>query len=257
MIKTLQCLLACLLLFTTHSLTAEETTLVAVASSFAPVAEELSQQFLKDTGKPIRLSAGATGTLTRQIQRGAPFELFLSADEDHVYLLEREGFTLDTGKIYAVGVLVLFIPYTTRLDRMQNISDMILELVSGESLRLALANPDTAPYGRAAREVLHRFHPGVTGTHEIIGENAGQVARFALTGNVDAAMIPLSLALDKDMQSAGHFEFIPAEWYSPVRQRMVLIQNAGTTARAFFNFIGSKTAQQVMQKYGYTLPEGE
>ena len=140
---------------------------------------------------------------------------------------------------------------------MQNISNMIQELVSSQTLTLALANPETAPYGRAAREVLQKFTPESTGAREIIGENAGQVARFALTGNVDAAFLPLSLALDNAMQTAGHFEIIPADWYSPIHQRMVLMKNSGAAARSFYAYMGEEKARQIIRKYGYTLPGGD
>ena len=210
------------------------------------------------TGNDIRISAGASGTLFRQIEAGAPFELFLSADESYVQRLHEQGLTIDNGRIYAVGVLVLYIPHTSHLDYMQNTEGIIRQIALDKSCKLAIPNPELAPYGRAAQQVLNRFiiTNGLQGQgREIIGENVGQTAQFALTGTVDAAFLPHSLAITPPMQEAGHFEPVPAEWYHPIMQRMVLLKNAGTVAKEFYNYLGSTTAQQIIKKFGYTIPE--
>lgn len=246
--------LACLLPAT--RLFADETALVAVAANFAPVARELANRFTDLTGGTIRISTGASGTLARQIRHGAPFQLFLSADESYVEGLYREGLTQNGGKVYALGVLVLYIPDTSGLNRMQDIRDQLQQLVTGDAFKVALANPAIAPYGRAARQVLDRFDPeNRLAGREIVGENVGQAAQFALTRNVDAALIPYSLALDTHMQEAGSFELIPADWYQPIRQRMVLLQNAGAVAREFYRYLDSDTAKQIIKNFGYASPE--
>jgi len=256
MIRLLQLTLVLLSLLPATRLIAGETVLVAVAANFAPVAEELGYRFTNMTGEPVKFSTGASGTLARQIRHGAPFQLFLSADEKYVDTLAREGLTVDKGRIYALGVLVLYLPWSSGLNRMQDIGDILKQLVAEGRFKVALANPAIAPYGLAARHVLDRFDKdNRLAGRMIIGENVGQAAQYALTDNVDAALIPYSLALNKDMQAAGNFEMIPADWYPPVRQRMVLLRSAGSAAKEFYQYLDSETARQVIRNYGYALPE--
>ena len=240
----------------TPGLIAEETPIVAVAANFAPVTEEIGRQFTVQTGKDIRISAGASGTLFRQIETGAPFELFLSADENYVKRLQKKGLTIDNGRIYAIGILVLYIPHTSHLDYMQNTEDIIRQVIHDKSCKLAIANPELAPYGMAAQQVLNRF---ITSNElqgrKIIGENVGQTARYAITGTVDAAFLPYSLAITAPLQETGHFEPVPAEWYHPIKQRMVLTKNASTIARAFYEYLSSNAAKQIIEKFGYSIPE--
>ena len=235
---------------------AEEIPVIAVASNFAPVTEEISKQFTAMTGKNIRISAGASGTLFRQIESGAPFELFLSADEDYVQRLYEKGLTIDYGRIYAIGVLVLYIPNISHLDYMQNIEGMIRQIILDKSCKLAIANPELAPYGRAAQQVLNRFITAnkIQG-REILGENVGQTAQFALTGIVDAAFLPYSLAITPPMQEAGHFELVPGEWYHPINQRMVMLKDAGAVTREFYDYLGGAKSKAVIKKYGYAIPQ--
>ena len=235
---------------------AEETPVIAVASNFAPVTEEISKQFTALTGKNIRISAGASGTLFRQIESGAPFELFLSADEEYVQRLYEKGLTIDNGSIYAIGILVLYIPHTSHLEYRQNMDGIIRQIILDKSCTVAIANPELAPYGMAARQVLNRFRTAnnLQG-REILGENVGQTAQFALSGTVDAAFLPYSLAITPPMQNTGHFEQVPAGWYRPVVQRMVLMKNAGAVASDFYDYLSSKAAQQIIIKFGYSIPE--
>lgn len=240
----------------TRGLIAEETPIIAVAANFAPVTEEISRQFTTLTGKDIRISAGASGTLFRQIESGAPFEVFLSADENYVQRLYKNGLTIDNGRIYAIGILVLYIPHTSHLDYMQNTEGIIRQVILDKSCKLAIANPELAPYGMAAQQVLNRF---ITSNElqgrKIIGENVGQTAQFALTGTVDAAFLPYSLAITAPLQEAGHFELVPAEWYHPIKQRMVMLKDAGAVAREFYDYLGGARSKEIIKKYGYAIPE--
>lgn len=246
--------LLCILL--TRQGIAEDIPVIAVATNFVPVLHEIGRKFTSLTGNQIRISAGASGTLFRQIEAGAPFELFLSANENYVQRLHDKGLTIDIGRIYATGILVLYIPYSSRLDYMQNTNDIIRQIVQDQSCKLALANPEIAPYGLAAQQVLARFtDPGKLQEREIIGDNAGQTARYALSGNIDAAFLPYSYAITPQMREGGHFERIPPEWYTPIRQRMVLMKNAGTVAMAFYEYLGSDPAKQIIKRSGYSIPE--
>lgn len=245
-----------LLFFQTQTRAEDESPLIAVAANFSPAMEEIVRQFTISTGLKVRLTSGASGTLVRQIEQGAPFELFLSADEDYVLKLYTEKLTPDSGRNYAIGNLVLYIPYGSHLDKMQDIEKILRHLISENDYRIAMANPELAPYGTAARQVISRFaNLHMLQQRIILGENVGQTAQFALTGSVDAAFLPYSLAITNIMQEKGYFELIPNEWYKPVYQRMVLLNNAGAAAQALYKYINSDAAKIVISKYGYTSPE--
>jgi len=234
---------------------ADDAPVVAVAANFSPALAEIVKQFTARMGKDIRISAGATGTLVRQIEQGAPFELFLSADEEHIAYLQEKGFTQDNGSLYAIGILVLYLPQTTRLNIMAENADILKQLYSQKHLRIAIANPELAPYGFAAQQVLQRFGPWhMLQGRVVLGENVGQAAQFALSGSVDAALLPYALALNPDMQAAGQFQIIAADWYAPIRQRMALLKNAGKTATELYAYLSSEAARDIIRKYGYALP---
>lgn len=251
-------LLCCALLLNLEMATADETPVVAVAANFSPVLEEILRHYTALTGQEVRISAGSSGTLVRQIEQGAPFQLFLSADEHFVEYLYNRGLAQDTGRIYAIGVLVLYLPHASKLNVMADHETMLGQMYSDRNIRIAIANPDLAPYGLAAREVLQRFGGwSELSDRLILGENVGQTAQFALTGSVDAAFLPYSLAINHDMQSAGHFQLLPADWYTPIRQRMVLLKNAGAAAQELYEYFSSDTVRQIIVRHGYTIPADE
>lgn len=249
-------LLPVLLFCCTSARAAEKAPVIAVSANFTPVLQEIIKEFTARTGQEIRISTGATGTLVRQIEQGAPFELFLSADEEHVAYLRAQGLARDDGRIYAIGVLVLYLPSGTGLKVAAENAEILKQLFRNIKLRIALANPELAPYGLAAQQVLQRFGPWhMLQDRVVLGENVGQAAQFAKSGSVDAAFLPYSLAGEPALQEAGQFRIIAADWYAPIRQRMVLLNNAGTTAAALYEFISSEPAQQIIRKFGYNLPE--
>jgi molybdate transport system substrate-binding protein len=234
---------------------ADDAPVVAVAANFSPALAEIIKEFTAHTGQEIRISTGATGTLVRQIEQGAPFELFLSADEEHIAYLQDKGFAQDGGRVYAIGILVLYLPHTTRLNITANNADILKQLYSQKQVRVAIANPELAPYGYAAKQVLQRFGQWhMVQDRVVLGENVGQAAQFALSGSVDAALLPYALALDPGMQASGQFRIIAADWYAPIRQRMALLKNAGKATTEFYAYLSSETAQQIIHKYGYALP---
>ena len=234
---------------------AEDSPVVAVAANFSPALAEIVKDFTARTGKEIRISAGATGALVRQIEQGAPFELFLSADEEHITYLYDKGLTQGHGVIYAIGVLVLYLPQTTRLNIMAENADILKQMYNQRHLRIAIANPELAPYGLAAKQVLQRFGQWhMLQGRVVLGENVGQAAQFALSGSVDAALLPYALVLNPGMQSSGQFQIIAADWYAPIIQRMALLKNAGKTATELYSYLTSESALKIIRKYGYAPP---
>jgi molybdate transport system substrate-binding protein len=228
---------------------------IAVAANMTEAVQVIAEQFERAVGQKLRLSFGATGNFVRQIQQGAPFELFLSADESSVAILTRENRTLDDGALYAIGRIVLFVPTGSTLKADASLDDLGAALKDGRLKRFSIANPDVAPYGKAAREALqlNGLWSAVEG-RLALGENVGQAAQFAASGSTEGGIIPLSLAKTPALAARGTFVVLPDSWHAPLRQRMALLKNAGETARAFYAYLQGPAARAVLEQSGYTLP---
>ncbi|QBX35299.1 molybdate ABC transporter substrate-binding protein [Paracoccus liaowanqingii] len=230
---------------------------VAAASDLQFALTEIAAAFTRDTGQSVRLSFGSTGNFARQIRAGAPFELFLAADESFVADLDTEGLTEDAGDLYALGRIVLIAPKGSALTPDPRMDDLARMLAEGRITRFAIANPDHAPYGLRAREALMArglwddIRPAL-----VLGENVSQAAQFALSGDAAGGIIALSLALAPELAERGEFALIPQDLHAPLRQRMVLLKDAGEVARAFHAYLQGAEARTVMTRHGFELPEG-
>lgn len=226
---------------------------LAAAASLQTVLQEIASQFQQQTGASLRIAYASSGNLYRQIMQGAPFELFVSADEQYVQSLIDANKTLDTGQVYAIGRIVLFSPHGSKLKVDAKASDLQTALNDGRLQRLAIANPEHAPYGRAARQALQalglwqQIQP-----HLVLGENVAQAAQFASSGSTQGGIIAQSLALN--LSDKGDYVILPAQLHQPLRQRMVLLDNAGTTAQKFYTYMQQNAAQKVFERYGFELP---
>lgn len=232
--------------------------IVAAASDLQFALPDVARAFTERTGEELRLVFGSTGNFARQIRAGAPFELFLAADESYVLALADQGLTLDRGSLYALGRIVLVAPPTSILKPDPALDNLERLLAQGRITRFAIANPDHAPYGARAREALiarglwQAVQPAL-----VLGENVSQAAQFALSGNAEGGIIALSLAMAPDMRERARQALIPAEWHSPLRQRMALLRGAGQVARDFHDFMHSPPARQILSRHGFSLPDGE
>lgn len=234
---------------------ADVSPIIAAAASLRFALADLATSFSSKTGTSVRFSFSSTGNLSRQIRQGAPFELFLSADEDYVTALSRDGLTLDEGIPYALGRLTVFTPMGSLFDIDANLSGLGKALDSGLIYRFAIANPEHAPYGRAAREVLQ--HAGLWDAiqpHLVLGENVSQAAQFAISGSCEGALIAQSLALSPGVSSRGKTRLVPAGWHNPLRQRMVLLPAAGEIARAFYAYLQEAQAGEIFLRHGFASP---
>lgn len=246
-------LLACLLTGGGHAFAAEP--VVAAASDLKFALDEIARAFRKDTGQSVKVSYGSSGIFATQIRNGAPFALYMSADESYVSQLAAEGRTRDAGKLYAVGRIALMVPSSSDMPVDPELKGLAAQLKAGKVKRFAIANPQHAPYGRRAEEALRK-----AGLWEAIkprlvyGENVSQAAQFAIGGSADGGIIALSLAKSPQMEKLGRYAVIPAEWHAPLRQRMVLLKNADATAQAFYQYLQAPAARAVMRRYGFTLP---
>jgi molybdate transport system substrate-binding protein len=229
---------------------------LAAASDLKFAIEEVAARFEKDTGQKLRLVFGSSGNFKTQILQGAPFHLFMSADESFVYQLADAGKTEDRGRTYAIGRIGIMVPPGSPLEPDGELKDLAAALRDGRLQKFAIANPDHAPYGMRAKEALQ--HAGLWNAIQgklVLGENISQTAQFATSGSAQGGVIAYSLALAPAMKNLGRFALIPESWHQPLKQRMVLIKGAPPAARAFYDYLSTPTAQEIMVRYGFAMPK--
>lgn len=223
---------------------------VAAASDLTPAFEELGREFESAHKTKVVFVFGSTGLLTKQIENGAPMDLFVAANVSYVEQLEKEGLIIpDSKTIYARGRITLWTPADSNL-RLLGIED----LARPEVQRVAIANPDHAPYGLAARQALEtagiweRIRPKL-----VYGDNIRQTLQYAETGNVEVAIVALSLST----QSRGRWTLIPEDLHKPIDQGMAIIKTTKneSAARAFAAFVNGPQGRAIMQKYGFSFPQ--
>lgn len=203
-----------------------------------------------------RFSFGSSGNLARQIRQGAPFELFLSADEAFIYGLSRDRLTSNDGALYALGRLSLFVPKGSPVSPDPDLAGVKQALQGGVLRRFAIPNPEHAPYGRAAREALEHARLWEAVQQRLVfGENVSQAAQFAASGSCEAALISRSLAVAPEFSGRGAHETVPQAWHSPLRHRMALTPAAGEQAKRFYSFLGSARAREVFARHGFSEPD--
>ncbi|MEO5364347.1 MAG: molybdate ABC transporter substrate-binding protein [Magnetococcus sp. DMHC-8] len=227
-----------------------ETVRVAVAANFSRTLHGLADQFAQESGHTLLISAGSSGKLFAQIRQGAPFHLFLSADMERPRRLLQEGLAVpDSLFVYARGRLVL---WSADPHRFANGAH---PLTAGLLTRLALGNPRSVPYGRAAREVLDGL--GLSSTYDkrlVFGEDVGQVLAFVASGNAEAGFVALSQLLNPHGQPrpGSHWE-VPIHLYQPVQQGAVRLPQAGPTepTLALIRFLRAPTTRALLARQGY------
>ncbi|HXG93683.1 MAG TPA: molybdate ABC transporter substrate-binding protein [Blastocatellia bacterium] len=223
--------------------------LVAAAADLTPAFEELGQKFEQQTGKKITFTFGSTGNLTKQIENGAPFDLFAAANIEYIEQLERQELIVPgTKQLYARGRITIW----TRADSPIQIRSLE-DLARSDVKRIAIANPEHAPYGVAAREALQSAGIWQSVESKIApAENVRQALQYAETGNADAAIVALSLSV----QSSGRWALVPEDLHRPLDQALAIIKDSKheQLARQFADFINSPEGRAVMRKYGFILP---
>jgi molybdate transport system substrate-binding protein len=243
-----------LLIALVGSACAEQIT-VAAAADLNYAMKDLAARFEKSSGHTVSLSFGASGNLYSQIQSGAPYDLFFSADADYPAKLAAVG-KIDSASVrtYAIGRLVLWVPSSSKLDPQQLKMDLILDPAIR---KIAIANPEHAPYGRAAIAALDHFQfAGLVKDKLVLGENVSQAAQFVQSGNAQAGLIPLSLALSPPMKAAGKYWQLPDDSYPDMQQAAGILSSSKhkQAAKAFLDFVGSPEGAAVLQQYGFGLP---
>ena len=229
---------------------------LAAASDLKFAVEEVAARFEKDTGNKLRLVFGSSGNFKTQILYGAPFHLFMSADENFVFQLADAGKTEDRGRAYALGRIGIMVPPGSPLKADGQLKDLATALRDARLQKFAIANPDHAPYGARAKEALQ--HAGLWDSIEgklVLGENIAQAAQFATSGSAQGGIIAYSLALAPAFARMGRFELIPESFHQPLRQRMVLIKGAPPAARAFYDYLATPAALGIMVRHGFAIPK--
>jgi molybdate transport system substrate-binding protein len=245
--------LALFLLLAGSLATAQEIT-VAAAADMSAALPDLVAAYTKKSGQTVNLSFGASGNLTNQIRNGAPFDIFFSADEQYPQQLIAEGLAVkDTLYRYAVGRLVLWVPNDSPLD----LSKLgIQALLDPAVKKISIANPATAPYGRAAEAALRHF--GIydqVSSRLVQGESVSQAAQFVESGNAQAGLIALSHALAPAMKNKGRYWTVPLDAYPTLNQAAVVISRSKQqdAAHKFLEFLHTPEATSLLAGYGFTL----
>jgi molybdate transport system substrate-binding protein len=252
-------LAACLLVISTPAWAQEnehaQELIVAAAADLSAAFEQIAQNYEKKTGVKVKLSFGASGALTTQIENGAPFDVFFSADMDYPRQLIAAS-QADSASLYqyAVGKLVLWVPADSSLDMEHNGVEVLLD---SSVKKIAIANPQHAPYGRAAVAALkyYKLYDRVA-DRLVLGENVSQAAQFVESGNAQAGFVALAHALAPAMQGKGKYWEVPAEAYPPLAQGVVVITRSQhkKEAAAFVQYVKTTEAAEVLRKYGFTVP---
>jgi molybdate transport system substrate-binding protein len=232
---------------------AEEIT-IAAASDLSFAFREIVAEYENTTGNHVRLTLGSSGNFFAQIQNGAPFDLYFSADISYPRKLEEAGLVVP-GSLYpyAIGRIVLWTGNESHLDLSKG-----LEILREPTIKkIAIANPKHAPYGRAAVAALE--HAQVYDRVKdklVLGENISQAAQFVESGAADVGIIALSLALAPPMQAAGHYWEIPADAYPPIEQGAVILMGGKhqEIAKTFLSFVQGAEGQAMMKRYGFVVP---
>ncbi len=230
---------------------------VAAASDLTYAMKEIAADFEKSAACSVRVSYGSSGNFQTQIENGAPFDVFFSADIEYPRKLEAEGLASPGSTyLYGIGKVILWVRNDSKLDVSKG-----LDVLRDSSVRkIAIANPLHAPYGRAAEEALRKA--GVYDAIKdrlVLGENISQTAEFAETGNADAGILALSLVLSPALKDKGRYFQIPDNLYSPIQQGAVVVRASKNqqSAQAFLDYIKTPAMTAILERYGFVLPGKE
>jgi len=228
---------------------------VAAAADLTFAFKDIGAKFQAQTGSAVKLSLGSSGNFFSQIQNGAPYDLFFSADISYAKKLEDSGLA-EPGTLYeyAIGKIVLWVPAGSKLD----VSKGLAVLTDPSIHKIAIANPEHAPYGRAAKAALE--HEGIydqVKSKIVQGENISQTAQFVESGNADIGIIALSLALAPTLKDKGKYFEIPADDYPAIEQAAVVLKSSKKKdlAKKFLAFFKQPDTIEIMQRYGFVVPK--
>jgi molybdate transport system substrate-binding protein len=228
---------------------------IAAASDLKFALPVLAKAFEAESGQSVKLTFGSSGVLATQIANGAPFEVFLSADEALVEDLNARGLLRDAGQIYALGQLALFAPEGSAVTCDPDLAGLKGALASGKADKISIANPEHAPYGRAAKAAMEAAGFWMDAqSYMLLGESATQALQFATDGGAAAALVPAPLVEAPEFPGKGCHVRVSEQLAKPLRQRIGLAKTAGKAATDFAAFITSEKGRAILSKYGFSFP---
>jgi molybdate transport system substrate-binding protein len=244
-------LFSSLLLFA--NLTFAQGATVAVAANMKDAFGEIASAF-KATGKAeMRVVYGSSGNFTAQIMNGAPFNLFIAADERFPLELYKNGKTMNEGSAYAIGKLALIAKTSSGIELHDSKTEISKAIMKAN--KIAIAKPELAPYGKAAMEYLKAEGLWDLAKDKLVyGDNIGLATTYVVTGAADIGFTALSLAKSPEVTKTTRFVLLSSKLYEPIQQRMVLIKGAPQEAQDLYQFMQGQQAKSILQKYGYTTP---
>lgn len=235
--------------------TAQARIKVLAASDLQFALTRIAAQYQQETGQLVEVTYGSSGNMARQIQQGLVADMFLSADESFVQQVANAGLThkQSQGTLYALGRLALMTGVGVQVELDERLVGV---RKAGDTIRkFAIANPEHAPYGRAAREALQSLNLWTAlQPRLVLGDNISQTAQFIVTGAAQAGIVALSLAMAPELQGRGRSIALPETLHQPLRQRMVLLKNASETAQSFYAYLQQDKARTVLAQYGFAPP---
>ena len=224
---------------------------IAAAADLQSAMQDIAARFEKETGKKVKVIYGSSGNFFQQIQNGAPFDLFFSANLDYAKKLEGVGLA-EPGTLYqyATGKIVLWVPSGSKVD----LSGGLKAMTDPAVRKVAIANPEHAPYGQAAVAALQKenLYEQIK-SKLVMGENISQAASFVFSGSADAGIIALSLALGPNMKEKGRYIEVPASDYPPIEQACVVLKSSQKkdAARAFLDYVKTPATAEILRNYGF------
>jgi len=229
---------------------------IAAAADLQFVMQDIAARFQKEPGNSVKPIYGSSGNFFQQIQQGAPFDMFFSANLDYARKLEAAGLSEDgTFYRYAIGKIVIWVPNDSKLD----VSSGLQSLLNPAIKKIAIANPQHAPYGQAAVAAMKKenIYDQVADKF-VLGENISQTASFLLSRSADVGIVALSLALSPNMKDKGRYAEIPGTDYPPIEQACVILKSSQQkeTVKAFLKFIQTPTVTKLFRAYGFDVPNG-
>lgn len=233
---------------------------VAAASSLRPALDEVVAAFRAEAGgDPVEVAYGASGSLARQVVAGAPFRILFAADEASVLQLRAAGLGSDGGRVYAVGRLALVARRGGGVALDPRLEGLGAALRAGTVRRVAIASPELAPYGLAARQAMEASGAWPLAAARLaLGENVAQAAQFVASGAAEAGFCALSTALSPGLADRVGFATVDAGLHAPIRHRMALVGEPGERARRLFAFALGPAARAILARHGFDAPrEGE
>jgi molybdate transport system substrate-binding protein len=235
-----------------YGVTKQETVTIATSANMQYAMEALAERYTENTGIPCELIIGSSGKLTAQIREGAPYDLFVAANMKYPLEVARQGLAASPPKMYANGSLVLW--------TIKEGVTPTLDLLTRESVsHIAIANPKTAPYGKAAMEVLQHLNLFDSLTPKLVfGESISQTNQFVISGSAEIGFTALSVVLSPQMKGRGAWIAISSELHAPVEQGVVLLKKKagpGEGARKFYEYLAGHEAAGILKNYGYSVSE--